>query len=182
MIYRNTYKLKDVCKKIFSGGTPSTQHPEYWNGSLLWLSSGETNKRFIFDTNKKITQSGVDNSSTRCARANSTVVASAGQGHTRGQVSFLMTDTYINQSIITLEPDVEIINPLYLYYNLDCRYEEFRQLSDGTSTRGSLSNKIVNSMEIIVPGIEEQNAISSILYILDMKILENNRINNNLVA
>jgi type I restriction enzyme S subunit len=73
--------LSDCCRRIFSGGTPNTQSQSYWNGALPWLSSGETRTRFITDTEKTITQRGVENSSTRLARANSTVIASAGQGH-----------------------------------------------------------------------------------------------------
>ena len=30
-----------------AGGTPSTSHPEYWNCEILWMSSGELNKRRI---------------------------------------------------------------------------------------------------------------------------------------
>ena len=42
--------LEDVSENIFSGGTPSTKIPEYWNGELSWLSSGETRSTFITTT------------------------------------------------------------------------------------------------------------------------------------
>lgn len=113
------YTLDEVCSRIYSGGTPSTRHPEYWNGDLKWLSSGETSQRFIYDTERTITQEGVDNSSTKLAKKGCTVVATAGQGYTRGQASFLMIDTYMNQSVIACEADQRYILPLYLYYNLD---------------------------------------------------------------
>jgi type I restriction enzyme S subunit len=92
--------LSECCENIFSGGTPSTQSADYWGGDIPWLSSGETRSRFIIDTEKTITPLGVENSSTRPARAGSTVIASAGQGHTRGQTSFLTFDSYINQSVV----------------------------------------------------------------------------------
>ena len=172
--------LENVCSRIYSGGTPSTKHPEYWNGNIKWLSSGETSQRFIYDTDRKITQLGVDNSSTKLAKAGSTVIATAGQGLTRGQASFLMTDTYMNQSVIACEPNQEYVLPLFLYYNLDNRYEEFRLLSDGTSTRGGLSGWIVKRMEIVLPPMEEQKKIISILEIIDKKIELNKKINDNL--
>ena len=174
------YALEDVCEKIYSGGTPSTKHPEYWNGNIKWLSSGETSQRFVYDTERKITQLGVDNSSTKKATKGCTVIATAGQGYTRGQASFLMTDTYMNQSVIACKANEKIIDPLFLYYNLDNRYEEFRLLSDGTSTRGGLSGWIVKRMEILVPPIAEQRAIAGILKTLDEKIEVNNEINKNL--
>lgn len=176
------YTLEDVCLRIYSGGTPSTQHPEYWNGNLNWLSSGETSQRFIYNTERTITQEGVENSSTKLAHKGSTVIATAGQGYTRGQASFLMIDTYMNQSVIACEANQNYILPLYLYYNLDNRYEEFRLLSDGTSTRGGLSGWILKRMEIEIPTIDIQRKIVNILENLDRKIEINNKINDNLAA
>ncbi len=176
------HTLEEVCSRIYSGGTPSTRHPEYWNGDLKWLSSGETSQRFIYDTERKITQKGVDNSSTKLAGKGCTVIATAGQGYTRGQASYLMIDTYMNQSVIACEANPNYILPLFLYYNLDSRYEEFRLLSDGTSTRGGLSGWILKRMEIQLPPLDEQKKIVSILEGIDRKIEINNRINDNLAA
>ena len=174
------YTLEEVCERIYSGGTPSTKHEEYWNGNIKWLSSGETSQRFVYDTDRKITQKGIENSSTKLATKGCTVIATAGQGYTRGQASFLMTDTYMNQSVIACKANEGIILPLYLYYNLDSRYEEFRLLSDGTSTRGGLSGWILKRMEIKLPPISLQEKIVGVLYSIDKKIEENNAINNNL--
>ena len=174
------YTLEEVCERIYSGGTPSTKHEEYWNGNIKWLSSGETSQRFVYDTDRKITKKGVENSSTKLASKGCTVIATAGQGYTRGQASFLMIDTYINQSVIACKANESIILPLYLYYNLDSRYEEFRLLSDGTSTRGGLSGWILKRMEIKLPPISLQEKIVDILYSIDKKIDLNNAINNNL--
>ena len=173
-------KLEQVCENIYSGGTPATMVKEYWNGNLPWLSSGETGQRYIYSTEKTITQLGVDNSSTRYAYKNSTVVASAGQGYTRGQASFLTIDTYVNQSVIVLKPNIKLIDSRYLYFNIDNRYAELRQLSDGTSTRGSLSGKIMKDLSIKLPPLPTQQKIAAILSSLDDKIELNNKINTNL--
>ncbi len=176
------YTLEDVCLSIYSGGTPSTKHPEYWNGDIRWLSSGETSQRFIYDTERKITNEGIKNSTTKLAKKGCTVIATAGQGYTRGQASFLMVDTYMNQSIIACEADTKYVLPMYLYYNLDSRYEEFRLLSDGTSTRGGLSGWILKRMEINLPPINIQEKIVEILEGIDRKIETNTRVNDNLAA
>ncbi|MEL8445138.1 restriction endonuclease subunit S, partial [Escherichia coli] len=102
--------------KIFSGGTPNTSTEEYWNGALNWFSSGETRNALIIETEKKITATGVKNSSTRLSVAGDILIASAGQGHTRGQTSLNTIDTYINQSVVCIRP----IKPSYstwLYFN-----------------------------------------------------------------
>lgn len=141
------------CRAIFSGGTPSTTKTEFWDGTLPWFSSGETRNRFVSKTEKKITQEAVDNSSTRLARRGSTVIASAGQGNTRGQTSFLLVDTYINQSVVTLQSDNRVSTDLFLFFDLERRYDEFRRVSDGQSSRGSLTTKLIGMLPAVRPNI-----------------------------
>ena len=131
----------DYCKRIYSGGTPSTKIPSYWNGTLPWLSSGETRARFIIGAEKTITPEGIEGSSTKLANRGSIVMASAGQGFTRGQTSMLLFDTYVNQSVVVMVPEEKCGS--YLLFALAARYEELRAWSDSTSTRGSLSGKIL---------------------------------------
>ena len=173
-------KLKEVTLQIFSGGTPNTKKEKYWNGNLLWLSSGETSQTFIRNTERKITQEGVDNSSTRLAKKEDIVVAGAGQGHTRGQPSFCLIDTYINQSVVVLRANKEQLKPLFLFYNLLSRYDELRQLSDAHSSRGSLTTKLLADMYIKLAPLYEQEFISKILSDLDFKIELNQQMNKTL--
>lgn len=83
----NLKKLKDVTN-IILGGTPTKRKKEYWeNGNIPWMSSGEVNKKTIYNTNEFITKKGYDNSSATMVPSNSTVIALAGQGKTRGLVA-----------------------------------------------------------------------------------------------
>ncbi|MBA2861775.1 restriction endonuclease subunit S [Methanococcus maripaludis] len=170
-------ELKQVTENIFSGGTPDTRKPEYWNGDIPWLSSGETRNNSITETEKKITYKGVENSSTRLAKKEDIVIASAGQGYTRGQASFCKIDTYINQSIVALRTKKELVNPLFLYYNITLRYNELRAISDSHSSRGSLTTKLLAPLKIPIPPLEEQQKIAQILSALDDKIENNNQQN-----
>ena len=96
----------------------------------------------------------MDHSSTRFAHQGSTVIASAGQGKTRGQTSLLMFDTYINQSVVVLNANKNVVSDLYLFFDLSGRYEEFRQMSDSHSSRGSLTTKLLGDLRITVPPIK----------------------------
>ena len=165
--------------KIFSGGTPSTKIEEYWNGNLNWLSSGETRNTYIYSTDKYITEKGAENSSTKLANKGDIVIASAGQGFTRGQSSMVMIDTFVNQSVIVIHPN-EKVNNHYLLYNLKFRYPELRQLSDHASTRGSLTTKIIKGLDINLPDLNTQNKIATIIQYFDKKIETDKRINKNL--
>lgn len=169
------YKLNQLLLDMHSGGTPDTSEPEYWNGDYKWLASGETRQRFIDNTESRITQLGIEKSSTKLAKKNDVVMACAGQGKTRGQVSFLLDDMYINQSIIAMTTDEKILHPLYLFYNLSGRYNELRGSSDASSTRGSITIKSLKKLAMLIPNIESQKNITDILIAYDNLIENNNK-------
>lgn len=158
-----TTTIGETCEAIFSGGTPSTKTLEYWNGEFPWLSSGETRNRFIVEAEKKISKAGVENSSTRLAPAGCTVIAGAGQGHTRGQTSLLTLDSYINQSVVALKANPEVSSDLFLFFDLARRYEEFRQLSDSHSSRGSLTTKLLAGVKCVMPSRAIVSAFSDLV-------------------
>jgi len=101
--------ISDICLSIYSGGTPTTSEETYWNGVLPWLSSGETSNSFVTKTDKHISQTGVDNSSTKLAKAGSTVIASAGQGKTRGTVAINRIPLTTNQSIAAMTFNEDVV-------------------------------------------------------------------------
>ena len=163
-----TTTFGEISKKIFSGGTPSTMEPGYWDGPLPWLSSGETGQTLIFGTVDHITPLGVENSSTKLAKKGSIVIASAGQGNTRGQVSFLEIDTYVNQSVIVLEIDEAKAFPYFVFLNLRMRYKELRSVSDENSIRGSITIPIISGLPLSLPDMTEQIRIGNFVHSLDL--------------
>ncbi|MGZ9677519.1 restriction endonuclease subunit S [Flavobacterium sp. GNP001] len=143
-------EFKNVCDKIFSGGTPNTNIKEYWNGDVFWLSSGETRNSVIIDTERTISKIGVKNSSTKKAIEGDSIIASAGQGKTRGQTSLCKIETYINQSVICIRPIANHYK-IWNFLNLYSRYQELRNDSDAHSIRGSLLGKDIGSLKTILP-------------------------------
>ena len=155
--------IGSYAERIYSGGTPTTSNVAYWDGAFGWLSSGETRNRFVISTEKTITQAGVDNSSTKLAAKHDIVMASAGQGFTRGQTSMLLIDTYVNQSVIVIHAERKVLP--YLFWNLANRYEELRAISDSSSIRGSLTTKMIAAFEI--PLANEKSLQEKLQLILD---------------
>jgi len=68
-------KIADISEDIFAGATPSTSISEYWNGDIPWMSSGEINKKIIWETEKYITEKGFNSSSTKMVPENSVLIA-----------------------------------------------------------------------------------------------------------
>ena len=170
--------IGNYAERIYSGGTPTTSNTTYWDGSFGWFSSGETRNRFVTSTEKTITQAGIDNSSTKLAAKHDIVMASAGQGFTRGQTSMLLLDTYVNQSVIVIHAERNILP--YLFWNLANRYEELRAISDSSSIRGSLTTKMIASFEIPLANEESLQAFAdfswSVIPQIENNLLENERL------
>jgi type I restriction enzyme S subunit len=161
-------KIGDLTKTT-AGGTPSTTHRSYWGGDIKWMSSGELNLKRIIDVDGRITEDGLRNSSTKLIPKGCVLVGLAGQGKTRGTVAINLVELCTNQSVAAIFPS-KSFNAEFLYYNLDSRYDELRQLSTGDGGRGGLNLNIINSIQIPLPKLSEQAAIAKCLSTWDRAI------------
>ncbi len=139
------------------------------------MSSGELHQKFVFDVKERITEEGLNNSSTKIIQENCVLIGLAGQGKTRGTIAMNKVSLCTNQSIAAIYPN-DSFNSLFLYYNLDNRYDELRELSTGDGGRGGLNLTIIKKIKIALPSKTEQREISSILFDMDgnIKSLEKN--------
>jgi len=144
--------LGDTAEKIYSGGTPNTKHPEYWEeGDIPWMSSGEVNLKTIYQTEKFITESGLKNSSAKYVPKNSIVIALAGQGKTRGKVARTRIELTTNQSLAAITFDKKKINSDFVFHFLESQYEKLRQISSGNNGRGGLNLQMIANYKIPIP-------------------------------
>ncbi|AEE54479.1 restriction endonuclease subunit S [Haliscomenobacter hydrossis] len=91
-VYDTCYSFAD----IKGGGTPSTTNPEYWEGDINFFTpTDHSNSFFIFETEKKITEKGLRNSSTKMFTKYSTFITARG---TVGNICLAGTDMAMNQS------------------------------------------------------------------------------------
>ena len=67
------------CVYILQGGTPSTTNANYWNGNIVWVTPSEITKlkgMFISDSERKITEAGLKNSSAQILPAGTILLCS----------------------------------------------------------------------------------------------------------
>ena len=144
--------LGEVAIKISSGGTPQTGVKEYWEGGTIpWMSSGEVNFETIYKTENFITEAGLKNSSAKFVPKNSLVIALAGQGKTRGKVARTRISLTTNQSLASISLDEKIVNSDYLYHFIKTQYENLRQISSGSGTRGGLNLQMISNYKFPLP-------------------------------
>jgi len=74
------WKFTELVETL-SGGTPKTTVPEYWGKEVLWASGGDITSVdcvFITDTERKVTQLGIDNSAARIVPSGTTIITARG--------------------------------------------------------------------------------------------------------
>lgn len=152
-----------------AGGTPSTSVASYWGGQVRWMSSGDLNLKRVAEVDGRITEAGLANSSAKLLPARCVLIGLAGQGKTRGTVAVNLVELCTNQSIAAVLPNESYV-PEYLYFSLDARYDELRELSSGGGGRGGLNLKLIKSLAIPFPLVEEQRAIATVLADMDAEI------------
>ena len=153
-------KLKDCCK-ISSGGTPSRKHPEYYDGNIPWIKTGEIEWNEIYDSEEHISEVAVQNSSAKCYEPEVVLVAMYGMGVTRGRAAILKVMAATNQAVCVLKPNNSLLIK-YLYYYFMCYYWDIREQAVG-GNQLNLSGTIISQLEISIPSIEEQEEIVRIL-------------------
>ena len=153
-------QIKDMCK-LSSGGTPSRRCEEYYLGLIPWVKTGEINWNHIYDSEEKITQDAIENSSAKIFPIGSVLVAMYGQGLTRGRAAILDIEAATNQAVCALLPRAAL-NNRFLYYYFMANYWTFREKAVG-GNQPNLSGKLIGEFEIGIPSLEEQQEIVRIL-------------------
>ena len=167
--------------ELKTGGTPSTENNLFWqNGHIPWFSSGEIHKKTVHYTDNFITDAGYRNSNACIIPKKSTLIALAGQGKTRGSAAITEIELTTNQSVAAIIPKKRI-DPYFLYYYMDSKYENLRAISAGAG-RAGLSLKILSQYMVINPIKNEQEKISKLLLNIDELIQKEGKEINKLIS
>ena len=171
------YKLSEIMD-IIGGGTPKTSKPEYWNGDIPWLSVKDFNNdyRYVYETEKTITQAGLDNSSAKLLKRNDSIISARG---TVGEMAMIPYPMAFNQSCYGLRAKEGLVDEEYLYYLIKHNVVVLKKNTHG-SVFDTITRDTFDGIEVELPSLVEQKVVASILRDLDDKIEVNNEINKNL--
>jgi len=162
--------LDDCCSRIESGGTPKRTTPEYWDGDISWLTSGEVRNPIVFDTKEKITALGVKESSAKLWPNGTTVVAM--YGATAGEVCLLAQPTTANQACCGLIPRVDF--RAFLFFCVRRERESLASKSSG-SAQQKLNKGLVSGHQVIIPSEATVAAYEGVVGALLNSWIENER-------
>ena len=138
-----------------SGGTPSRKIPEYYNGDIPWIKTGELNDDDIFETEEHITQEAIFHSSAKLFPENT--VAIAMYGATIGKVGILGIAATTNQACACGVSNL-LVNYKYLFYYARSQKDNFIKKGKG-GAQPNISQEIIKSHEFPLPPLSEQHRI-----------------------
>jgi type I restriction enzyme S subunit len=129
---------------VIGGGTPKTSVEAFWNGDIPWFSVVDApapSDVFVIDTEKHITEAGLNGSSTKLLPAGTTIISARG---TVGRLALTGREMAMNQSCYGLRGKA---GDAYFTYFCTCRLvETLKQRTHGsvfdTITRDTLSGVV----------------------------------------
>lgn len=146
---------------FFSGGTPKSGNPLFYNGNIPFIRSGEIE---CDKTEMFLSKEGLSKSSAKVVEKGDILYALYGANS--GQCAISKINGAINQAILCIRPNAEryyILSVLQL--NKDLYYNSYLQ-----GGQGNLSADIVSNYKIALPPLAEQKRICNLLSLWDTAI------------
>jgi len=154
--------------RVFSGSTPKTSEPRFWNGEVVWLTPDDLSYRnkYYNTSARKISRKGLKASSAKLIPARSIVISS------RAPIGYLGIPTIpysTNQGCKSIVPNGDFSEE-YLYYFLHTVIGEMIRLGSGT-TFSEISKAQLQTLKVVAPSNrKEQSKIAEVLSICDVTI------------
>ena len=138
-----------------AGGTPSRKNPDYYEGNIPWIKTGELDDRYIFDSEEKITEDAVAHSSAKLFPTGSVLVAM--YGATIGKTAILGIPATTNQACACARCNDSLDNKYLFYYLRSQKYSFIAKGKGGAQP--NISQDIIKSYPIPLPPLAEQKRI-----------------------
>lgn len=139
---------------IVGGATPAKNQATYWGGQIKWASVRDLHSEELLDTEFKITEEGLKNSSTNIIPPE-TVVISTRVG--LGKVVITKDSVAINQDLkgLLIKGDIEV---RYLFYWLKSQAEYIKSVGTGATVKG-VKLDFIKNLSCPLPKPNEQKRI-----------------------
>jgi type I restriction enzyme S subunit len=151
--------IADFCA-TGSGGTPSRANRQYFGGEIPWVKSGELRESIILDTEEKITEIALRESSAKLVPSGSILLAM--YGATVGRMALLGVDAATNQAVCSIRPDPAKADTQYLFHALQAKIDHFLSRAAG-GAQPNISQGVIRETKILLPPLDQQRRIAAIL-------------------
>jgi len=154
---REDWINKELGKVCFttSGGTPSRKIPEYYEGDIPWVKSGELNHNLIRDTEEHISGEAIKNSSAKIFPEGTLLIAL--YGATIGKLAILGIPATTNQAVCGIFKNDLFVTKFLFYYLFHKKQKLIEQGAGGAQP--NISQTILKKLLVPIAPLPEQRAI-----------------------
>jgi type I restriction enzyme S subunit len=161
-------RLSDVCR-FQSGGTPSKQNQEFWQGTIPWVSPKDMKRPRLDDVEDHISQEALESGS-KLAPAGSVFVVVRGMILAKTvPVALATVPMAINQDMKAIVPGAKLRSDFLLYALETFRENLFKKVGRSGHGTCTLMSHEVAAFKIPLPNMETQEAIASAIQNLERK-------------
>lgn len=156
---------------LIGGGTPKTSVSEFWNGNIPWFSVNDVPDEsdiFVINTKNKITEMGLNSSSTHVLRFGTTIISARGSV---GKCAMVGTPMAMNQSCYGIQGK-EGFSDNFIYFLIRSNVSDFQKRGHG-SVFNTITKSTFESIDVIIPDINVVQGYQSISNIFLLRILNN---------
>ena len=164
---------------IHGGGTPKTNVGEYWDGEIPWFSvvdSPSESDVFVMNTEKKITQKGLDESSSKLLEEGTTIITARG---TVGNLALVGQPMAMNQSCYGLKGH-NGFGSYFTYYSIKGHVRDLKLRSSG-SVFDTIIRSTFDSIKIVVPPLgqaqEYEKWVAPLMEQIKLNLVESSTLN-----
>ena len=167
--------------RFSSGGTPNKNNPDYWNGTIPWISAKNMKSEVIETSDLSITEEGLIHGS-KIAPKGSLLLLVRGSGLFNGiPVCYLENAVAYNQDVKCIESTSELENK-YLFYWLKANSGYLRKKIEFTSIgAGKFDTRFLSNLVVRFPDIVTRKKIIDMADNISDRININKKINENLL-
>jgi type I restriction enzyme S subunit len=160
--------LSDVCR-FQSGGTPSKQNPEFWQGTIPWVSPKDMKRPRLADVTDHISQEALESGS-KLAPAGSVFVVVRGMILAKTvPVALAEVPMAINQDMKAIVPGPRLRSDFLLYALETFRDNLFKKVGRSGHGTATLMGHEVAAFKIPLPDLQPQEEIASAIENIDLK-------------
>lgn len=143
-------QIRDVCKKIQSGGTPSRKKASFWDpGTVKWFKTGELQDCWLIEPEELISDDGLAGSAAKLFPP-LTIVMAIYASPTLGRLGVLNCEAAFNQAMLGFIVNEGVTTRDWLYWKLYELRTEFNSIARGAGQQ-NISGEIVKSYEVLLP-------------------------------
>ena len=154
------YPLREIVADSFSGGTPLTSNPEYWNGEIPWVSPKDFGEFEISDATDHLSEAGLQAASLHIADPGSILIV------VRSGILKHTLPVAINTRAVAVNQDVKVFTllptcrPRFLAWYLNVFQDRILPLiTKHSTTVQSINTSEFNDLVIPLPPPQTQDKL-----------------------